>query len=191
MGSQPCGEHAVPPLHRLLPERLREPPVVLVVWHVAAPSIRDEYVEATMLRRDPLEDRPHLVVVGVIADQGDTPTTSRRDLLGGVFHCMGELGYGRNPSTAPAGDIDRGSLSTKCGRDAAAGAPACAGNESHPIRKLRHDLQHAASAELPPRARITGRCRRAAGEPHRTFSAAGAWSEPSVADHACRPPRCL
>lgn len=39
MGAQPGGEHAVPAVHRLLPERLGEPLIVLGVGQVATPGI--------------------------------------------------------------------------------------------------------------------------------------------------------
>src|SRR5439155_11051498 len=108
-------------------------------------------VEPSLLADDALEEETDLLVVGVVAADGDSGAAARRQLLGGVVDRAGTAERGRLAADAAAGDVDGRALLAEHERDPLAAAAARTGHErdllfqsrsGHHGIMTRHDASH-------------------------------------------------
>lgn len=151
MGSEASGEHPVPALHRLLPERNPIPVVVLAVRHVTPPRVADQDVEAILLGSDLLEKRSHGPFVRVVTSNRDASTAPGSDFFGGVLDGVRIFSNRWLPSDAPPGDVDRSALLAQDAGNASPGPPAGPGHDGDLVLERRHGSQHSQAPGRPKR----------------------------------------
>jgi len=117
--AQAGGEHGVPAVQRLLPERVAE---ALGAGLVAAPRVRHEQVEAALVAGDRREHRSRLRVVGVVGRRGDAAPAARGDLGGGV---VDGPSCARVRARGATGDVDGRPALAEHEREAASDPAAC------------------------------------------------------------------
>ena len=86
MGTHPCIKALVPARNRGRPEALLLPEACTVVEVlVAAPDVVHQDVQPPLLGLDAVKQRPHLVVVGVVAGHGDPCAAGLRNGRGDLL----------------------------------------------------------------------------------------------------------
>src|SRR5579883_1286319 len=126
MRAHPCLEHGVPARQRHRPEagflpELRAVPEVFV----AAPDVVDEDVQWPMVRRDPREERLHLVVITMVAAHRDALAAELLDILYGLMDGAGQLPHAGSLINGAAGDVDGGAGFRQSERHTLSHAAAC------------------------------------------------------------------
>ncbi len=95
-----------------------------------------------------LEKLPHLLVIGMVAVNGDTPAAGRADLIGRGLHRSGE---GRIPLTPGApGHVHGGTGGAQGKGDSPARSAAGTGHDHYPVLLQTHSFPSTASVIIGP-----------------------------------------
>ena len=124
------GEHAVPLLERLLPERHHRKRTTFAVF-VTSPHVVDEEIEQPLFVADPPEQRLDVGVDGMVAANGDATAAAVRHFPSRLLDRARHVIRRRTAVHASAADVDGGTGGAELERNAASRTPARASDQGH------------------------------------------------------------